>query len=100
MCIYSRYIYIYIYRKYGPPVLNVPYKYAMSVFILFFTTFYLPIFPLGVPFGLIALGTHYWANKVNIFLYTNNSILNIHILFIDKYNNVYQQDYCTKTNYS
>ena len=47
-----------------PPQINMPKKYAEMINVMFFTAFYIPLFPLGVFFTLFGIPFNYMVDKV------------------------------------
>ena len=46
-----------------PPKVNLPKEYAEILLLLFYTAFYIPLFPLGVGITLLGMLTHYISDK-------------------------------------
>jgi hypothetical protein len=56
-------------QKFLPPPVNMPKKYAEILLIIFYTAFYILLFPPGIVLTVIGIGFNYWVDKVIINVY-------------------------------
>jgi len=59
-----------------PYAINIPTKFAQTIAILLYTSFYAIFFPPGIIFTLVGLLFHYWIGKVSLSAYTQYLMIN------------------------
>ena len=50
-------------KAFEPAVFWLPRKFAYSLLMIFYTAFYLPLFPAGIIISIIAIVTHFYCNR-------------------------------------